>query len=51
MMMHWPGSRVVKLISQVLLLRYGIDDNEEKIRFVTLKNCSGNRIYQPMPEG
>ncbi|MDD1724504.1 MAG: TIGR02710 family CRISPR-associated CARF protein [Methanospirillum sp.] len=25
--------RVVELISQVLLLRYGIDDNEEKIRF------------------
>ncbi|PWR74793.1 TIGR02710 family CRISPR-associated CARF protein [Methanospirillum stamsii] len=29
--------RVVELISQVLLLNYGIDDNEEKIRFVDLK--------------
>ncbi len=29
--------RVVELISQVLLLRYGIDDNEEKIRFADLK--------------
>jgi CRISPR-associated protein (TIGR02710 family) len=29
--------RVVELISQVLLLNYGIDDNEEKIRFADLK--------------
>ncbi len=29
--------RVIELISQVLLLQYGIDDNEEKIRFVDLK--------------
>ncbi len=29
--------RVVELISQVLLLSYGIDDNEEKIRFADLK--------------
>ena len=29
--------RVVELISQVLLLNYGIDDNEEKIRFSDLK--------------
>lgn len=29
--------RVVELISQVLLLSYGIDDNEEKIKFYDLK--------------
>ncbi|MDX8551553.1 TIGR02710 family CRISPR-associated protein [Methanospirillum sp. J.3.6.1-F.2.7.3] len=29
--------RVVELISQVLLLNYGIDDNEEKIRFSDLR--------------
>lgn len=29
--------RVVELISQVLLLSYGIDDNEEKIRFADLR--------------
>ena len=29
--------RVVELLSQVMLLKYGIDDNEEKIRFDDLK--------------